>query len=70
MNVSVRVTIGEAVLETHKKKDTKEESVSWHETVLELVTPKQIKEGLLEVYEDKKLIGSHRMNMQAILAEP
>lgn len=30
MNASVRVTIGEEVLETPKKKDTKEQSVSWH----------------------------------------
>jgi len=70
MNVSVRVTIGEEVLETQKKKDTKEQSVSWHETVLEFLAPKQIKEGLVEVFDEKKLIGSHKINMQVTLAEP
>jgi hypothetical protein len=67
MNVKVRTTIGEEVLETNRRKDKKEELLSWNDTILEFLVPNDIKDGLVELYDDKKLIGTHQLNIQELL---
>lgn len=57
MNCYVKVTIGEEVLKTKKKRDTKEMPPVWIDDILTFNVPKVIKNCVIEVYDEKNLVG-------------
>jgi hypothetical protein len=65
----VRVTIGEEVLKTRKKKDTLEMPPVWTDEIVTINVPKIIKNCLIEVLDDGELVGECVLKVEDLLKE-
>ena len=67
MNCFVQVTIGEEVLTTKSQKDTKEMPPVWTDEVLTFNVPKIIKNCLIQLFDNKDLVGSTTITVEELL---
>ena len=69
MNCSVKVVIGEEVLETSKQKDTKEAPPVWKDEILTFNVCESIKECQIYVMDEDEVIGDFDIEIKNLFAK-
>ena len=69
MNCSVKVIIGEEILETSKQKDTKEAPPVWKDEILTFNVAESIKECQIYVMDEDEIIGDFDIEMKNLFAK-